>query len=661
MLNKIKTIVVFTLLVGASFSFAQSGGLKFVETASGTKSSTTRELVQWTHSRLVFEKELTRVAVGQNSIMEVEVLNGREVLVLAKDVGRTSLIVWYPDETTETFLFSVTEDLSVLRRALGDIHPDIRIDLAPDRAALVLRGNVPSTRYKVAAEAAAKNYFAAGGEVNSGTGLMEKNDEFNLLDLATAATGNLRLELPSGESEAAIINLIRVEALPMTMEAKIMDAIKLIGGENVEIERIQRGDVENNAVDTLLLKGTVENQVSLTRIMNIAAKLFANPDGTADTSLKAIADESGSLIAQQGSPARNGGSRGSFGSNSSQAQGNLSNNIAQNIGRAKMLSAANGRILSVIEVKDLPQVRVSVQLYEVDRVRMKNWRPELTGVTGGFRSNSMSADGSGLSIQPDASERIGATESRQVENALQILGGTLSNQLQVGGSDIAFDLLFSLLESEGISRTLSKPTLTVLAGETALFQVGGEVPVPTAFAPAGVSSGDTGGVFSGTEFKAFGVQLEVRAMVGEDDRITMDVRPTISTPDASLTQTIAGATGSNLSATAFTTRSLDTTTRLRDSQPLVIGGLVSRDTSQAEAYTPGLHKTPLLGKLAQNSQHADTDKELIIVVTPTIIREPIDDLALWQFPSANELLELAVDIPEATTYSNPSTQLRNQK
>ena len=69
-----------------------------------------------------------------------------------------------------------------------------------------------------------------------------------------------------------------------------------------------------------------------------------------------------------------------------------------------------------------------------------------------------------------------------------MIGGSLSNQFQLGNSNIAFDVLFSMLEKEGISRTLSKPSLTVLAGEEAVFNIGGEVPVPSAFAPSAVQS-----------------------------------------------------------------------------------------------------------------------------------------------------------------------------
>ena len=70
------------------------------------------------------------------------------------------------------------------------------------------------------------------------------------------------------------------------------------------------------------------------------------------------------------------------------------------------------------------------------------------------------------------------------ENALGFLGGVTSEQLQISGGRVAFDSLLNYLESRGIARTLSNPTLTVLSGELARFQVGGQVPVPEAFSPA---------------------------------------------------------------------------------------------------------------------------------------------------------------------------------
>lgn len=646
-MTSFRTIMVLLALSVSALSFTANAtdGLLYVETADGKQSADTRDLVQWTHARMVFDKDLARVAVGQSDTMEVEILGSREVLILAKEVGRTSLIVWYPGDVTETFLFSVVQDLSVLERALQDIHPAIVIELAPDRDALILRGTVPTVTQRTAAEAVAREYLNAGVGHDGGFATVLSKNDSETADVRVSATGSQF----NGQETSAVINLIQVEQLPSTTQEKIQQTINELGGADVTVERILRGDVEDDAADTLLLKGQVQNQVALVRVLNIASRLFLGPDETVEdlSAIEAIADESGALISERNQDQDSQGNNSMAGNNliGGNNNGRINNEIKANIGRAKLLSVSNGRILSMIEVRDLPQVRVSVQIHEVNRSRMKNWRPDMTLVSDGFKSESMTPGGSGMVVQPDGSLRI--TESggsQQVENALQVLGGALTNQLQIGGAEMAFDLLFSLMETEGISRTLSRPTLTVLAGESALFQVGGEVPVPSAFAPPGTDTTGSG-VFSGTQFRAFGVQLAVRPMVDENDRITLDVRPTVSMPDTTLTQEIAGSTGTNLNTTAFNTRSLETTTRLRDGQPLVLGGLVSRGFGQQLGYTPGLHKVPGLGWLAKSSDTADQDRELIIIVTPTIVREPLQNIAMWQFPSANELLKSSVKMP----------------
>lgn len=632
MKSLLKNIAVLILIGICLPSYAK--GLKYVETADGKRGSGTRDLIQWTHTRLVFNKELERVAVGQEATLQVEVLGTNEVLALAKQVGRTSIMVWYTDKTTETFLFSVVQDLTVLRRALRDVHPDIRLELAPDRAALVLRGEVPTIKFRQAAESVARNYLEVGNR-------QAPADADILVQSASPddVTGdqNLRVSAPDTQRErtAAIINLIQVKNLPRSPEDKIKDAIKEIGGDKVKIRRVRRGDLPNDEEDTLVLSGEVANQVTLTRVLNIAARLFAGKDANMQAvDVTAVADESGSLL--DGRTAVQSGSSGfsDFGIGSA----SLDNEIRANIGRSKLISAAGGRILSMIEVKDLPQVRVAVQMHEVDRVRLKSWRPDLSLISTGYNT--------GGRFTIEGIQTRGANSST-VENALQMLGGALTNNFQVASGRYAFDLLFSLLEDEGISRTLSRPTLTVLAGESAVFRAGGEVPVPSAFAPTGLSSDDTvgnntSGVFSGTQFKSFGVELRVRAMVDENDRITLDVNPTVSLPDTDLTRQIAGSTGSDLNTSAFDVRSISTSARLQDGQPMVIGGLVTRDISQNDSSTPGLRSVPLLGKLAQSNAKSDSDTELVIVVTPTLVREPKHDVNLWQYPNAGALLDWAV-------------------
>src|SRR5262249_30506199 len=182
----------------------------------------------------------------------------------------------------------------------------------------------------------------------------------------------------------------------------------------------------------------------------------------------------------------------------------------------------------------------------------------------------------------------------------------------------------SILEREGIAQSLSSPSLTVLSGELAQVQVGGEIPVPTAFAPAfgGATAGantTTPGVFSGTEFVPFGVQLQIRPLVGEDDTITLDVQPLVVTPDTILTDTIRQATGTTVPTTAVQTRALRTSSRLQDGQALVIGGLTSNNTTTNTSSTPGLRETPILGRLFRSFNRNDQSTDLVVVVNPVVV------------------------------------------
>ena len=599
-------------IVDAVDAVTPPAGLINVDTAYSRGNSRSRTLVQWTHARLAFGKDIERIAVGKQSIIEVEVIGGREVLMLGKEVGRTTVMVWYVDGTNESFLFSVSPDLSVLSSALREIHPSISIHSAPDRPVLVMRGKVPTEDYRQAAQQAATDYLLSGQR-----GATSSMAPPGMPAGASMINMNTNMSSP-------VINLIKVNQKPKPITDKLKEAIASLGGEEVKVRRLQFGEMPNDLFDTFLLEGEVRDQVALTRILNVAARVVGgSPLAGGEAGIDVLADESGALMDDN---VRSSSYGGSITSGSGVGGSDLSNNIRNNIARSKVLSIAGGRLISMIEVRDVPQVRVAIQMHEVNRSRMKAWRPDLSIMTNGYNASG-----------PLALGETGAAGASGLENALQILDGTLINNLQIGGSDIAFDLLFSLMENEGISRTLSRPTLTVLAGESSVFQVGGEIPVPSAFAPSGVGQDDTlgantNGVFSGTDFKSFGVQLSVRALVDENDRITLDVLPTISTPDTLLTQQIADSTGSDLNSTAFNVRSLRTTTRLRDGQPLILGGLVSRDMSGQEDRVPGASDVPLLGWMTRSFNRSDVDKELVIIVTPTLIREPINEVAQWSFP-----------------------------
>lgn len=626
------------------------------------------------HRRLTFTQDIQRVAIGNTDILSAELLTSRELLVLGRETGRTTLIVWFANGASLEYVFAVQRDLSVLERALEQVHPSIDVEIAPDRDAIVLTGLVPDLLVSQAAEAVARNYLDAGGNAQGAAQPL----------IATPANAPGAPAAPQGaqppagaapqapaveqpqvqvqgtpQTSGSIINLIRLESLPATPEQRIQEAIQAVGGQRVTVRRVLRGTVRDDAADTLVLEGRVPNQIALVRVLTLAVRLFTGQTVAADD-LQVVADEGGALPDRgQNQSAQNqqltsGASSSLFGG----ARGaRLTNQVQSNLGRAKAIEAAGGRILSFIEVVDLPQVRVDIRLAEVNRTKLRALDMNSAALTSSFRQPSLNPAQSAVVVQGDQAARVGAS-GPAIQEVLSFLSGGLLSELQFSGGSAAVDAAFSFLEREGIAQSLSSPSVTVLSGELAQVQVGGEVPVPTAFAPAfgaGAAAAGPGaapttpGVFSSVEFVPFGVQLQIRPLVGDDDTITLDVQPLVVTPDAVLTDTIRQSTGTAVATTAFQTRALRTSSRLQDGQSLVIGGLLSNNSATNSSSTPGLRDVPVLGRLFQGFNRNDQSTELIMVVNPVVLRTPVADARMWEFPGRDELLRslLAVRAADA--------------
>jgi general secretion pathway protein D len=118
-----------------------------------------------------------------------------------------------------------------------------------------------------------------------------------------------------------------------------------------------------------------------------------------------------------------------------------------------------------------------------------------------------------------------------------------------------------------------------------------------------------------------------------------------------LTDTIRQATGTAVPTTAFQTRALRTSSRLLDGQALLIGGLMSNNSSTNTASTPGVRGVPLLGRMFQSFNRNDQDTELIVVVNPVVVRSPVPAAATWSFPQREELVRSVLGGTAATANS----------
>jgi pilus assembly protein CpaC len=622
-------------------------------------------IIKSQYRRLTFPQTIQRIAVGDTDILSAEVISSRELLLLGRETGRTTLIVWFADGSSSEYPFSIERDLSVLARALKRVNPTIEVESAPDRDALILTGSVPDVLASMAAEAVARNYLDAGNRPGAAQPLVASTPDANAPPAPTPGAA-VQGPAPSPavqlrgttQTSGSVINLIQVQNLPAAPEQKILDAIRTIGGQAVTVRRVLYGSVPDDTRDTLVLEGHVRNQIALMRVITVAARLFAGETVT-EQGIQVIADEAGGLAdrsqTQSSSQTQLGGGTTSsiFGGSRGTRP---TNEVRTNFGRATAVEAAGGRIVSFIEVTDLPQVRVDIRLWEVNRTKLRSLNPNAVLALSSFRQPSLSPAQSATVVQGDQAARVGSVGAA-IQNVLSFLDGGLLNQLQYSGNGLAVDAAMSFLEREGIAQTLSSPSLTVLSGELAQVQVGGEIPVPSAFAPAFGTTQTAGGagqqnaaaatpgVFSSVDFVPFGVQLQIRPLVGEDDTITLDVQPLVATPDSVLTDTIRQSTGTSVATTAFQTRALRTSSRLADGQALMLGGLTSQNTSTNTASTPGLRGVPLIGHLFQSFNRNDQDTELIVVVSPAIIRAPIRGVALWAFPGRDELLRGVIPAP----------------
>ena len=350
--------------------------------------------------------------------------------------------------------------------------------------------------------------------------------------------------------------------------------------------------------------------------------------GRTSSDIQVLANEAGAL-GTGGSGGVGGGGSGGFGGGQSSGRpvgsaGLRNNQIRSNIGRAKALSTAGGRVLAFIHVRDIPQVRVQVRFFEVNRTKLKDWLPEVNAVKNDDNQPSL---GGGEDVEEP---NFGGFSWQMLTRIVQ---GALLSQWEVVAGDFAIDTLISLLESEGVARSLARPTLTVLSGESAVFNVGGAIPIDRTLTTAAGNQN-----FSDTFFQEFGITLAVRPLVGDDDMITMDVSPDISFPDPGLTEALDEGTTDGASTAAFETRTLSTSARLADGEVLAIGGLLQQEESVDSSFVPVAHQVPGAGWLTKSLGRRRDETEVVIVVTPTIVRDRIPGTELWAYPDSALLL-----------------------
>ena len=378
--------------------------------------------------------------------------------------------------------------------------------------------------------------------------------------------------------------------------------LKLVVGSQRELrlnKPLERVAIGNPAVaDALLLKsGSGANGVLVVAKKPGATELMVWPRGEAAQTYRVQVD---ATRGESGDPAVAVSGGGALISGEARdAQASLR---AQLVARSAT-ATAEGKGGVVIDRSTIPvssTVQVDVKVVEVSKTVLKEVGFNFYRNNGGFAFGTFSPSSlNKFTFTPRTDTTPGsfsADISSPMSSAFNLVAASLSHGIFAN---------LSLLESNGMARVLAEPSLVALSGQSASFLAGGEIPIPV---PQALGT-------TTIQFKPFGIGLTVTPTVLAKDRIALKVAPEASDLDPSRGISINGAM-----VPAIVTRRADTTVELGDGESFVIGGLVSRTTVSNVNKVPLLGDLPIIGTFFRNLNFNQEDRELMIVVTPRLVR-----------------------------------------
>lgn len=216
-------------------------------------------------------------------------------------------------------------------------------------------------------------------------------------------------------------------------------------------------------------------------------------------------------------------------------------------------------------------------------------------------------------------------------NALSCLGNGASSGGQAICPGANFNGVIDALAQDNLARILAEPNLTVMSGQQASFLVGGQFPIPVAQQNNSIS----------IDYKNFGVSLSFVPTVYADGRINLHVAPEVSKL-SNLNGVQIAAGSSNLVVPSLIVSRAETTVELGSGQSFAIAGLLETDHTQGNSGVPIAGDIPIVGSLFRDNSFDNKEVELVMVVTPFIVR-PVNDPSALHLPTDGYTLPREVD------------------
>lgn len=292
--------------------------------------------------------------------------------------------------------------------------------------------------------------------------------------------------------------------------------------------------------------------------------------------------------------------------------------------RALTIASTAGKVVDLLYVEVPPtdlQILLKVQFAVIDRTIESDLGLNLFSTGTG---NTVSSVSTGQFSPPSLTNSSSSSSSSSTGPP----GFTLSQALNLFMFSNGLNLGATLkaLEQRNLAEILAEPNVLAINGKPASFLSGGKFPYPV------VQGSSTGLPTVTIAFQEFGVRINFLPVITPRGTIRLDVAPEVSSLDYADGVTISGFT-----VPALAVRNMQTEIELKDGQSFAIGGLLDKRLTETIEKIPLLSSIPLLGKLFQSRQKIKENNELLVVITPQIVRpipvgQPLPQLTFPQPP-----------------------------
>jgi general secretion pathway protein D len=249
------------------------------------------------------------------------------------------------------------------------------------------------------------------------------------------------------------------------------------------------------------------------------------------------------------------------------------------------------------------EVVVDVAILEVNKEKVRNLGISLPQSFG---------------ITPQASNVVTTTTTSTTTTNSAFTLNTLANMnatnfaVTIGGGTL------NALLTDTDTKVLQNPSIRATDGQTATMKIGSKIPVATGSYSAGAATGITAGIGVQTQFNYIdiGVNIDMTPTIHLDREVTLKLSVEVSTESGQVT--ISGVTEPIIGQ-----RSDKTTIQLKDGEPCLLAGILSKQDNYSNSGTPGLSQIPLIKYLFGTINKDVSDDEVVFILIPHIVRESV--------------------------------------